>query len=659
MQIEDKGTLTPEQQEAQKEERALVSKWQTEVKRAKDTEHMSKYHTKIKEYRRRVEGVKEGKQDSDEKVRTNLIFSTIRSQQSRIYAKNPELSIAPSKAVNQKQYALWKNFSQTAEVVLNRQLSDAKLKKRGKASVRASLTCKIGWVKVTYQRDIEEDAIIVSRINDTQENLQAIEQLLCDCQTDEEHAGLEAKKAELENMLNALDAQVEVTHAEGLVLDRILSEDMLWEPDVPEFELVTELAGWMAHGVWYSKENFKKTFQRDPGSKATTFSSKDLGKKDNQGQDDSQYRVWEIWDRITNTIITICEGDEDYCREPYQVENTGERWYPFFDLALIPLDGTKLPMSGVELLEKLQDEYEDTREKYVQHREANVPHYIADADIDEKSIQRKSVAGVGEIVLLDAQGKPLASVFQKAETLTINQADYDTTAIRADVEMMSGMVGSAQASKNKSNTLGEAQILENGIADRSNDMTDQIEDWFLEIGKYSLEILLQELTPEQVIRIAGEEAQWPEMSKEEIFDMVNIEVRAGSSGKPNKMQEQKNWLEFMPKFQELITQVAELRDAGKEDIADSMIMLARETIRRFDDRIDIEEFLPNKDEAEPQDDQQKKIALMKQMEEAKKELEKMDADIRKTNAEAEETELDTDIKRVSAQIATAPQQTQF
>lgn len=643
MKTKEQDTLNPEQDEAQKAERALVLKWQKVIKDAKEAEHMVQYHKSIKRNRRRVAGIKEGNLDSDEKVRTNLVFSTIRAQQARVYAKNPELSIRPSKAVNQKQYGLWKKFGQTAEVVVNRQLTDAHLKKRGKASVRAALTSKIGWLKVTYQRDIKEDPIIVSRINDTQENIRKIEALMCKCQDEDENEEHEVNKAELEILLQALEADVEVTHSEGLVLDRILSEDMLWDPSIPEFDLVTELSGWMAHGLWFNDDSFNETFGRKPGDKADTYSPKDLAKKDDQAEG-KQYRVWEIWDRVTNTVYTVCEGDLDFCREPYQVTNTGERWYPFFELALIPLDGAKLPMDGIELLEKLQDEYEETRDKFAKHREANVPHYICDADTGEETIKRKTVAGVGEVVIIDAQGRPLREVFQKAESLSINAADYDTSPIRSDIEWMSGLGDSARGSVAKAKTLGEAQIMENAIAERSDDMTDQIEDWFTDIGKYVLEILLQELTLDQVIRIAGEDAEWPDMPKEMIFDMVNVETRAGSSGKPNKAQEQESWVKFMPQLQKLIEGIASLREAGKDDIAQSMIMIARETIRRFDDRIDIEEFLPQDDEGQPMDDEQKRMAMMEQMEKLKKELEQLDANIRKTNAEAESVEVDTDIK---------------
>jgi len=641
MTTENESTLTPEEKKALDEKRALILKWNNDIKSAKDAEAVSKYHKKIKQNRLRVEGFIKG-ESGEEKTRTNLIYSTIRAQQARVYAKNPEIQIRPSKAVSQKEYAKWKTFCLTAEVVLNRQLSDAKLKKRGKASVRASLTSNVGWVKVVYQDDIEEDPKVIARIQDTQDNIRKIEALMCDCENEDETKDYEAKKAQLEIMVESLESEVEVSRAEGLVVDRILSEDMLWDPDVAEFEMVSELSRWMAQGFWYDEDEFNEVFGRKPHEKATTYSAK----KDNKQEinnEHSKYRVWEIWDRVSNTIYTVCEGDIDYCRDPYQPTLLGERWYPFFDLALIPVDGAKLPMSAVEMLEKLQDEYEETRDKFVKHREVNVPHYILSSDTDEKSIQRKQNADMGELVIIDTDGRPLNQVFQKAESLNVNPMDYDTSAIRNDFEYMSGLGDSARGGVSKAKTLGEAQLMEANISSRSDDMTDIIEDWMLEIGRYSLEVLLQELNEEQVKRIAGEDAQWPEMSKEDLFDMVNIEVRAGSSGKPNKMQEQQTWVEFMPKLQELIAQVAELREADKDDLADSMIMIARETIRRFDDRIDIEEFLPKQEEDDAEESQQKIMAMQKQAELDQAEIEQLKANIRDTNASAEKKETETDL----------------
>ena len=640
----EQESITQEEEAAKNQEEKLVQKWQDIISNAKKHEIFVAYYKEIEEHRKRVRGIKKG--EGNDLVRTNLIYSEIASMLPHIYARNPEISITPSEAVHPKSYTLWKQFTRTAQIVVNRLLNDAKLKKYGKVSVRSAQTCKIGWVKVSYQKDIREDPLIKSRINDTQENIQHIENLLKKCEHHDERDDLEVKKAELVLAVHALEKKVEVVYAEGIVLDRILSEDMLWDTNVREFEFIAEHADWEAHRVWFTEESYEAVFGKKPGKRAETYNPKNKEKSsDTDTNNDVEYAVWEIWNKTTNTIFTMCEGDLEWAREPYQLEKLGERWYPTFSLGLHPTDGHPLPLSTVELLKKLQDEYEDTRDKYAEHREKNKAHYIADADTDEQTIKRKEHAELGEIVLVDANGKPLNQVFQRAEPLPIDPMQYDTSAIRADMEHVGGMGDAAKGSVSKAKTATEAEILQAGLASRTTEMQDAIEDWIKEIATYVFEIALQELSIQQVQRIAGRDAVWPELSKDQIYDMVNIEVRAGSSGKPNKMQEQKNWLEFMPEFREIITQVTELRQNGNQDAAEALIKLARETIRRFDERFDIEEFLPSSDEEqETPQDQQQKLAMQQQMDEMVKRIEMLDAQIRKTNAEALETEVETAIK---------------
>ena len=44
--------------------------------------------------------------------------------------------------------------------------------------------------------------------------------------------------------------------------------------------------------------------------------------------------VDEVWDQDSNRVLTLCEGEDGFCREPYTPDWTGERWYPFFLVAL-------------------------------------------------------------------------------------------------------------------------------------------------------------------------------------------------------------------------------------------------------------------------------------------------------------------------------------
>ena len=78
--------------------------------------------------------------------------------------------------------------------------------------------------------------------------------------------------------------------------------------------------------------------------------------------------------------------------------------------------------------------------------------------------------------------------------------------------------------------------------------------------------------------------------------MVRIDIRAGSTGKPNKQNERQQWIEFMPTFQDMALKVIEMRQAGNMDLANAMTEMMKETLRRFDERLDIETFIPSEEE---------------------------------------------------------------
>jgi len=639
---------------------AQVKKWNERVEQGKKAAEEAGYYASIKEHRNYVRGVKGTELDEKEAlVKTNLVYSTMASALPLIYAKNPEIAITPTEAVHPAQYPVIKIFAKTLELVVNRMLKDAKLKKRAKATLRSAMTTKIGWVKIIYQRELGQDPIIVNRINDVQDNIQRIEHLMQRCEDKQEHQSQEADKGELHQQIKALESQVEVSVAEGIVIDRILSEDFLIDPRIKDFDCYAD-ADWMGHRIWYSADGFAQAFERKPGTKAKAFGVS--GKADESGQSNdkqSQYAVWELWQKSSNTVFTLCEGDETWAREPYQPERLGEQWYCFFPLGLHLVDGQFMPMSTVELLKGLQDEYEETRDDYREVRQKNKPHYLTSSETPEKDIRRKVVAGIGEVVIVDANGQPLNQVFDVARQLPIDPAQYDTSQIRADLEFVSNLGDAARGAVVKAKTATEANIMQSGLASRTTEMQDASEDWIQDIAQYTAEVLLQELTPPQVERIAGQGAVWPSMSKNEIFDLVQIVVRAGTSGKPNKMQEQKTWLEFMPQLRELITQVAELRDQGKEDMAEVMIKVAQETIRRFDERLDVEEFLPQKKEDDSAQQMQQAQAMQQQiqqqMDEMQKQMALLESQIRKNNASALKDEVDATLAAKGRSVPSLPQ----
>ena len=214
------------------------------------------------------------------------------------------------------------------------------------------------------------------------------------------------------------------------------------------------------------------------------------------------------------------------------------------------------------------------------------------------------------------------------------------------MERVAGGGEVTQPKSNRSRTLGEAQLLTQDVGVQTTADTDEVEDWFKRLAKHTIEILLQVLTKEQVEGIAGpmarpkvdeqtgvatgeleEGAVWPEeLSKGEIYNMLRIQIQAGSSGHPNVNNEMKIWTQFiMPKITELLVSVSDLREKKQDDLADSLVKVAQE-------RFDVDEFIPLRKDKEPD---QSQIQQMQQAQEAQQlQMEQLKADIEETLSKA-------------------------
>lgn len=588
----------------------LAKKWNQRISAART--HWEKFHKRVRHNRRLVAGF-DWNADPDSpdfyKHRANLIHGTITAMLPQIYARNPEISATPNfKADNLKK------FCATLEKVTNKQLERADLKGRAKASVRAALTSSFGIVKVMYQRDIRQDPVIVGRINDTQDNILEVERLLAELDDPTQRGDLEVKRAELNQLMRSLNEKVEITAAEGLVIDRVLTENLLIDPSVCEFWDYRD-ADWLCHVIPMKKAEAEATYKVKL-DKAKAYHDTAKGRpKDGRFasaagsvSEDQQIAILEIWDKKTQTIYTLAEGCDYWLREPYSPPKAGARWYPFFLLPFQLVDGQFVAPSLVDLTEKLQHEHNGARDSYNKHRELCKPGWIAGADISEKSIRRYSDSDIGEITIIDTEGKPLSQVIAARQHPPIDPAVYDTSAVRYDWELVTGVQDSQRGSIVKAKTATEASIMQQGLSARVSEFRDQVEDWLQEISQYAAQVLLQELTAPQVERIMGpaqatlmdmggmkvevmdKPYDWPELSREEVFDMVSMTIRAGTTGAPDKQEQQESWGRLLPIIQGLVVQIMQTQAQGMD--AEPLVNLLRETVKRFDERLEVEQFLP-------------------------------------------------------------------
>jgi hypothetical protein len=595
--------------------KTLQQKWNARIKHARA--HWATFHKRVKHNRNTVAGFNWNADPAGKEfygLRANLIHGTISAVLPNVYARNPEISITPAHAG-----ADIKLFCSTLEKVTNRALEHAQLKNRAKSTVRAALTCSFGILKVMYQRNVHEDAYIHGRINDAQENLLFIEGLKKDLQDKDQANQHDVKRAELEELIRSLREQSEVQSAEGLVIDRVLTENLLIDPSICEFWDYTD-ADWMCQVIPMKRSQAEALYKKNlanakiyqpgqgdpPYKKARRLASMQIDA--GPVSDDQQIAVLEIWDRTTQRVYTMVEGATEWLREPYSPPRAGERWYPFFLLPYQVVDGQFVGPSLVDLTERLQDEHNEARDRFNQHRDLCIPGWVASADINEKTIKKHSDSRFGEITIVDTEGKPLNQVIIPRGHPKIDPIVYDTSAVRYDWEQVTGLQDAARSTVVRPKTATEANILQRALSGRVFEFKDQIEDWLQEIAQYSAQVLLQELTKEQVERYVGapitkttmvdgqaittkeKTYDWPELTKERIFDMVDLRIRAGTTGSPDGIEEKEGWLKVLPMITSLSIQMQNLQARGMD--YEHIRSLLHETLLRYDDRIDSNLFIP-------------------------------------------------------------------
>lgn len=533
-------------------------------------------------------------------VRVNLIGSVLETVQPAIYAKAPEIAVTLDDRINTEQYPLLNKFSSTLQDALNVFLiKDGKLKVRGKSSVRSALTCTLGWVKVIYQRSTKEDPIIRNRINDTQDNVERIRLLVEETkQEGGECAEYEAKIFELNQQIDALHKQVEVVTSEGLVVDNLSPEDLIILDascrDIDDFTQASEIA----HKIKMTVGSFKSQFKKNPPKGITKYmndAESEEAKSSDVDEDDFLINVYEVWSLKDLTVYTVCEGSETYVREPYQPTTLGEQWYPFFGLQLRRVDGKKYPKSLVEQLIELADEYNTRRTNAAEHRKKNLPVRVLNkssgiTDDEIAKIVNRSIKDDVIGVTMDAN-EPIQNQLGSFPEIPYNASMYETSDILFDMEKVGNTQDAATGAIRTAKTATEAEIQSAGMQGRTGESLDVIEDWLTEIAIYSAQLLLQNMPAALIKSRFGDDAVWPELNKKQLFEMINISIRAGSTSRPNKMRERDQWIQLLPQIQQTLEKVMTFKAQGQLELIEPTIRLLDETLKRFDEKLDAKELL--------------------------------------------------------------------
>jgi hypothetical protein len=618
----------PREPDAQ--EKALVQRWLKRIKKKRDSKTFRAHMKAVREGRAMVYGKSDttdenGTVSGEQGPKANLLLSKIQGAEQRVYAKNPQIVVTPEEQVEpidkpdaddgamldpmaqqaheaeedmaDAEKQMMTQFCRTAEVLLGRAfVKEGRLKDRAKAAVRRAFTSRIAWAKVTYSRDKKRDPLILNQLKDSQDNMLRLEAQLKRLRSPERVADAEAEIAATQQMIASLQEQAEVTINEGLVIDIldptavcVLKEnrqdfaDYIQAPAIVHSELYTAEEMETAFGLCAKEMESLTKFRRDGGAAQT-------------GDDDPLYMVHECWSQADQTVYTLTDGLDRWLRDPWVPKSQGERWYPFFALGFYLVDGHEYPLSAPELLGQLQADYERTRQMQEEHRAESMPSYfVAGGQLEETDIQAIANRKANGITPIKGwnPGTPFDQVVARFAAAQMDPKVYDTGPIRNDMEMVFGVSDAASGAVVDAKTATEAEIVQAQFGERVSAFVDTVEDWISEMAHYSLEVLLLELNEDQVRQICGQAAVWPQMSRQDIYERVRAQVLAGTTSKPNKRMERETWMMFLPQLMSMMQAYAALMAQGQAVAAGAVKEVAKETARRFDERINIDRFFPD------------------------------------------------------------------
>jgi hypothetical protein len=530
-------------------------------------------------------------------------------------------------APHKQRAAEAKQFGETLESVIAYMWSKGKLKAAAEPQVGSAFTCGPGWIKVTWQESSGLSQITTQQIDDLNGQLSklAANQVAL---AQDQVADVDAKKAEIQNQLAGLSSQVEVL-TRGLAIDFVAAEDVTVSTEVPSIPNDYKNASWIDHRIFLTMEDARAKFPELSGDgdddklkKATHYfkrkpvetEANDIGKASTLTENDAdQYTtgtnggattdieessvcVHETQSKTLNQIITTIEGIDTYARKPYAPDPQTSRFYSLFLYSPTKVDGERHPQS---MILRTQDLLEDMSRLYSNrslHRSRCIPKTAFNKrNMDPKDAAALEGATTGEMVgidLVDPQAD-IRTALTPVAYAQIDQALYDDSQTRAELERAWGIQEALSSSIQTAKTATEAEIQKTGTEARTGYMRDCLDEMFNDLAEYTAEIALQKLEKDDAIRIAGPFAFWPDqLDVSDLSTLVLVQIRAGSSGKPNTAAQRQAWATTAPLVQQQILQIGQMRGASPESIADCLEELASETLRLQGDKLDPSRFFP-------------------------------------------------------------------
>lgn len=483
-------------------------------------------------------------------------------------------------------------MAETLEILWEHQLDeqDPAFKTSMKSLVLRALTCGVGFLKLGFHRLHEYKPEDAERVTDVSEQIAALESRLTDAEAGTLRED-EERLAELRDLQKQVTNEAETFVKEGLDIDFPRSTAIIVDPACRQLKGFIG-ARWIAHEFYLTDDQIHESYgirvadmqgavRYDSQGKRLTPHQSFQDNGDDSPDQGERYLVFEIYDKHTRQVMTVCEGYDSFLKEPAPPAVKLERFWPVFTLTFndVECEDELYPPSDVRLMSPMQTERNLTRQRLREHRDAARPgHVTSKGRMDEEDKARLQCRGAHDVVELNnlADTDDISRIFQTVPVNPIDPNLYETASLQEDIYQTVGtqeaVLGGASGA-----TATETSIAESSRLSTLGEAVDELDDFLSAMAKAGSHLMLSEFTPQFVEQVVGRGAIWPDVTAPEIAKDLWLEVRAGSSGRPNKAMEIQNMERVAP----FLMQLPGLKPER----------LAKEFLDRLDDRLPIEEFL--------------------------------------------------------------------
>lgn len=245
-----------------------------------------------------------------------------------------------------------------------------------------------------------------------------------------------------------------------------------------------------------------------------------------------QIEVWTCWDRQTNKVNVFVKG---YCKFLSSQTPTAvwRHWCPILPFLFNRATGRLVGISSTTLQRPAQEEINTLRTHDRHARKASFPRLLVKKGVFLRGEKEKYKRALPYEVIELFNVEDIAKMIQETRPVPYDPRLTDTSRAELDLQKMAGVSVADAGAVGASDTATEAAIAHQGLDVQVDFKRGIIEDLYCDVTTCILDMAMTVLPEENVKALVGPGAVWPQLDRQTMWRSMAVEVRAGSTGKPD------------------------------------------------------------------------------------------------------------------------------